>query len=299
MRIQFASLSPQSAKVRKFLKREARETPGHVLPCIAASKCETYDIPKAIAGLTSQGLNFQIMGDGQFAYGKINQADLFVLSNGSVVAWNMEEVELVQKILPLLVSAEVHTYKHRETEDMDYVEDHTPKAAGSGMVGDVIYINGSSSESRLMDKMALSWGLARAAKLSALELATIDLIDEVKIISSEMADGHDTGLRSKDVEKLTGRLLQIRGSLNLYSEITETPDLFWTNSKLESLYNLISRKLDVIPRIEIVNKKLDYVANMVSILRNHLNEKTSVRLEWMIVILIAMEFGFEIVHAVY
>lgn len=82
-------------------------------------------------------------------------------------------------------------------------------------------------------------------------------------------------------------------------------------------YNTISRHLDVRPRIAILNKKLgkleakgkcsldiknfllfelDYANELATMLREHLSEKHSLTLEWMIIILITVEVGFEVVH---
>lgn len=294
----WASTSPQSAKIRKILKRQVPEVPKFVQSCVSASKCAHYNLPQAVSLLTGQGHYSRMLESGDFAHAILDETDVFVLKNGVVVAWNMEEDTVVKKLLPLLRLAELGSFQDVETEDMDYVEEETPQDVRSGMIGDVIYIHGFTAEQRLLDKVAFSSGLARHTKLSALEMSSEKLIKNVEVISKSMAEGTETGLDMKAVERLTGRLLQIRGVLNLYSDITETPDQFWSQPELESLYELVSRKLDVSERIEILNKKLDYVADMVSILRTHLSEKNSVRLEWMIIILITVEVVFEMRHLV-
>lgn len=75
-------------------------------------------------------------------------------------------------------------------------------------------------------------------------------------------------------------------------------DLYWEEPELEQLYSLISRKLDVATRIAILNKKLDYASESINVLKSHLSEEQGVRLEWMIIILIMVEVGFEIFHFV-
>lgn len=272
--------------------------PSELKACTSASKCAHYNLPQAVSLLTGQGHYSRMLESGDFAHAIMDSTDIFVLRNGVVVAWNMEEDSVLRKLLPLLKPAEIGSFTDVETEDMDYVEEKTPDNVRSGMIGDVIYIHGSTTEQRLLDKVAFSSGLARHTKLSALEMSCEKLIKSVEVISKSMAEGTETGLDMKAVERLTGRLLQIRGVLNLYSDITETPDQFWSQPELESLYELVSRKLDVAERIAILNNKLDYVADMVSILRTHLSEKNSVRLEWMIIILITVEVIFEMRHFV-
>jgi uncharacterized Rmd1/YagE family protein len=164
------------------------------------------------------------------------------------------------------------------------------------MIGDVIYIRGETNELRLLDKAAFSSGLARNTKLAALEISLENYISSIKVIGDTLASGGKFTLRGKDVLRITGKLLQIRGQLNLYSELIETPDLYWSEPELESLYTLISRKMDIAPRISILNTKLDYASDIVSILKSQISEEQSTRLEWAIIILIMIEVIIEFIH---
>lgn len=297
-------------------------------PCTTVSTCEKYDLAKVIELLYDQGLrSARILLPAEiahlqypFAAGK--HADVLVLSNGTVAAWGMTEVEALEQIVPVLKGAELRSYKKPESEDMDFIE--TVQAASrvevaseleggegqqlelaeilvsdipkSTMRGDVIIISGSTDTERLLAKAAFSSGLARSTKLAALENSLDNHIESTKTFIDNLASGRELGIQGTKVLRLTGQLLQIRGQLNLYSELIETPDLYWEEPVLESLYTLISRKLDVAPRISILNKKLDYASESINILKSHLSEEHGIRLEWMIIILIMVEVGFEIFH---
>lgn len=63
---------------------------------------------------------------------------------------------------------------------------------------------------------------------------------------------------------------------------------------MEVYFDRISKNLDVRPRIAIFNKKLDYANQIAEVLRSHLHEQHSHKLEWIIIILIGVEIGFEI-----
>jgi required for meiotic nuclear division protein 1 len=95
----------------------------------------------------------------------------------------------------------------------------------------------------------------------------------------------------------TGELLNIRAQLNLYSELTDSlPDLFWDSRHelgLEGYYDLVGRALDVGIRIKVLNEKMDYAQEIASVLRETLSERHNLRLEWGIIILIAIEVVFE------
>lgn len=188
-----------------------------------------------------------------------------------------------------------HSIHESHATVLSDVLSHTPR---STMIGDVIVIRGNNYTSRLLAKAAFSSGLARSTKLANLEDVLDKHITTTKKYIDNLATGRELGIRAKTVLRLTGQLLRIRGHLNLYSELIETPDLYWSEPELEELYMLISKKLDVTPRITILNKKLDYASESLSTLRSHISEENSVRLEWMIIILIMVEVAFEITHFV-
>ena len=96
----------------------------------------------------------------------------------------------------------------------------------------------------------------------------------------------------------TGELLELRGQLNHYSELTDSlPDLFWDSRHdlgLEGYYDQVGKALDVGIRIKTLNQKMDYAQEIASILRETLSHKHSSHLEWIIIVLIAVEIGFEL-----
>ena len=48
-----------------------------------------------------------------------------------------------------------------------------------------------------------------------------------------------------------------------------------------------------------VNEKLQHCTELTDLMRNHLSEKHSLRLEWMIVILITIEVMFELARVIF
>lgn len=285
-----------------------------VKPCTSASTCESYDLGRVMDLMFNEGFrSSRILLPGEMAHiqfpidnGK-HKADVLVLVNGTVVAWGMTELQVLEEFVPLLKKAEIRPYHTAETEDMDYLEEPFNSSSESscssvsqeksGMIGDVIYLRADAKQ-KILDMAAFSSGLARNTKLAALENGMETFIESIKELSDRLATGRKLGVHGKDVLKTTGRLLQIRGQLNLYSELIETPDLYWSEPDLERLYSLVSKKLDISQRIAILNKKLDYASELVGILQSHLSEEQSTRLEWMIIVLITVEVCFEVVHFV-
>lgn len=260
------------------------------------------------------------------------KGDLFVFPSGTVVAWAIPKSMVLKLVKETLYPAARNSYPGElEEEDLDFLED--PNRETSGVKGDTITIgtkprrsqydaetadsqvdgkysaNNPSTESelslnRLRDavlvKVAFSSGLARSTKLAVLE----SLLQENNASNKSVVDMLSRGgrlprSRSLILEK-TGQLLNIRAQLNLYSELTDSlPDLFWDSRselELEKYYDHVGRALDINIRVKEFNEKMNYAQEIANVLREALNERHSVRLEWIIIILIAVEIGFNVLH---
>ncbi len=262
-------------------------------PCTTFTTCESYDFDKI---LENNHLQAQILIPNEILYFKYDKEhDVLILSNGSLVVWGLDESNVEKKILPLLKSYMVSLYPFPESEDMDYVETDQLESS-SYLDEDTIVINSSDSEQQLLDKAAFSSGLSRSTRLAIIENALERHISQTRKMSEHLSMGKKLNLTEKELLKSTGRLFLLRGKLNLYSELIEIPDLYWSEPNLEKIYRQISNNLDISPRISILNKKLDYATDESRALMSTLNEEKSTRLEWIIIYLIMIEVCFEIFH---
>lgn len=233
--------------------------------------------------------------------------DVMVLSNGTIVGWGIDEKQLLEEFVPMIKDSIQEKYKY-ESEEMDWIEletkndikydndEHTNNKVQSYMEGEIMIIQGKSKNKKLLDKTAFAVGLSRSTRLAVLESALEEHILLTRADSENLSKGKKLLTTESDVLKLTGRLFLLRGKLNLYSELIETPDLYWAEPSLEKIYNSISRTLDISPRISILNRKLDYATEEQRALLSVLNEKKGTRLEWVIIILIMVEVCFETFH---
>lgn len=107
-----------------------------------------------------------------------------------------------------------------------------------------------------------------------------------------------------------------RHCINLRSDLLMTPDFYWDRENLEKLYDKTCQFLSINRRVnvsqaatrdpfctaseqkalqafpvvfQVVNEKLEHCTQLTDLMRSHLSEKHSLRLEWMIVILITIE----------
>ncbi|KAL8951404.1 MAG: hypothetical protein Q9222_002625 [Ikaeria aurantiellina] len=239
--------------------------------------------------------------------------DIFIFPSGTVVAWDVPESTMSFLVSQTLTSAAKHPHPDQlEEEDLEYVEDATRDA--STIRGDTIIVGTRASSSSLavepqqqqpldttLTKIAFSSGLARSTKLAVLETLLSTYLASTLSIPRLLSLPHGfTRLpftRSSILRK-TGQLLLLRAQLNLYSELTDSlPDLFWDSKHelgLEGYYDMVGRVLDTNVRIKVLNEKLDYAQEIAQVARQQLSERHGIRLEWIIILLIAVEVGFAI-----
>lgn len=122
--------------------------------------------------------------------------------------------------------------------------------------------------------------------------------ESTRTIPTLLSKGTKLPFNRRFMMQKTGELLELRAQLNHYSELTDSlPDLFWDSRHelgLEGYYDQVGKALDVGVRIKTLNEKMDYAQEIASILRQNMSEKHSIHLEWIIIILIAVEVAFEL-----
>ncbi|KAB8257076.1 hypothetical protein BDV32DRAFT_128124 [Aspergillus pseudonomiae] len=237
--------------------------------------------------------------------------DIFVFPSGTVVAWSLPEgFTSFLATRTLLPAAERPHLDNLETEDLEYVEDS--QRDSSSIKGDTIILgtkpssNGASPQldrqpvDTVLTKVAFSSGLARSTKLAVLETLLSNYFESTRSIPTLLSQGSRLPFTRDFILRKTGQLLSVRAQLNLYSELTDSlPDLFWDSRHelgLEGYYEQVGRALDVGIRIKLLNEKMDYAQEIASVLRERLSETHGLRLEWIIILLIAVEVCFEVLR---
>ncbi|KAL4946150.1 hypothetical protein BDV06DRAFT_183268 [Aspergillus oleicola] len=238
--------------------------------------------------------------------------DIFVFPSGTVVSWALPEgFTSFLATRTLLPAAEGAHVDNLDTEDLEYVED--PQRENSSIYGDTIILGTKPSDVTLdppssvhqsvdtvFTKVAFSSGLARSTKLAVLEGLLSDYFESTRTIPTLLSQGSRLPYTRDFILRKTGQLLSVRAQLNLYSELTDSlPDIFWDSRHelgLEGYYEQVGRALDVGIRIKLLNEKMDYAQEIASVLRERLSETHGLRLEWIIILLIAVEVGFEVLR---
>lgn len=178
----------------------------------------------------------------------------------------------------------------------------------SALVGDYAVIDATASDKeKELDMAAFSLGLIRSLRVSRLEQQVCrkpfiqsTTVGHGLIPNSQVEDANST---LPDIEDLfnekksysahhlnqwMAQALSIGREINL-SLSTETPDMFWEDSRRELLLQTMSYFLDVPKRINVMNRKLNYLRDSIEYAKDSITTATSERLERIIILLIAVE----------
>lgn len=140
-----------------------------------------------------------------------------------------------------------------------------------------------------LDRLAVSHALAQSIKLTVFEAVAQRVIQENEYIPRTLANTGKIPLSRNKLAKLRGTLFSTKNDIILNFGLLDTPEFFWDYPEVEPLYLIISRYLDVTPRITVLNKKMEAIHELLEMLASEQNHKHSSFLEWIIIILIAME----------
>jgi required for meiotic nuclear division protein 1 len=262
-------------------------------------------MPKVLDILRSHGFDIDPDGTGfdaaEVVHARgVNGGDIFVFPSGTIVTWSLPP-DVVTKQL-LLAAEDPHKPALREMEDLEYMMD--PSRETSAMKGDMVVLgtrkedHDGDRQDTTLAKIAFSSGLARSTKLAVLESALTAYFESTRNIPAQLSRGSRLPIGRTFIMKKTGELLSLRAKLNHYSELTDSlPDIFWDSRSelgLEGYYDEVGRALDVNIRIRTLNQKMDYAQEIASVLREMSSEQHNTRLEWIIIVLIAVEVIFEV-----
>lgn len=200
---------------------------------------------------------------------------LFVFDYGVALSWDLEdEQHLLQKLAP------ASAYKISEGFSYRLSSEHKIKISA-----DMLQMNKIDE----LTMLAVSFAIAQSIKLSEFEDELLTRLQQTEHIPTELAKTGRVNMKRKEIAKERGRLFLTKSKIYLHFELLDTPDFFWEYPELEEYYHATRKYLELNSRIEILNRKLNILHEILTILADEQKHKYSSLLEWIIIILIALE----------
>lgn len=258
--------------------------------CTGYCTASAYEIPRLFQTLGKLGpvqlykdtLHFQIREERRV------RGDVFYFSYGAVVFWGFSQEEEKRFLADL---------KEFERDPCSRTEDEFTYIYGDELriEEDEIVLQNKGT----LTKLAVSYGVAQSIKLNVFEDSIFKTYETTKWLPAELAVKGKISLSRKAISRKMGELFIERNTINIHTEILDTPEFFWEHPELEAFYRRIAHYLDVTKRVDVLNRRLNVIHELFEILRNELNHQYSSRLEWTIIILIVIEVVLAVLRDIF
>ena len=190
-----------------------------------------------------------------------------------------EETEFLDKLRPRIYGAITpHEEEWAKIETAREAEEPIP-------VGGPILVKEFSIERLLI----VSDALAKSVVLGRGEREVTNVFDIIEPFASELAKSGKTSKSRTELLKLMGEALLVQHRVSGRVAVGEKPDVLWDRPDLERLYARLEDEYELSERVETLNRKLTVVSDTATTLADIVDTKRSLRLELIVIILIAVE----------
>ncbi|EFY90194.1 sporulation protein rmd1 [Metarhizium acridum] len=215
---------------------------------------------------------------------QVHTPEVFLFDYGVVVIWGMtasQEAKFLKELakfeLEKLAPDDIET----ELFNFYYTREYQAR-----IYNDFITLR---DKNNYMIKLAISHALAQSVKTSLYEELIATTVDTCKDIPAHIALTGKINLSRKQINMQIGDLFILRIAIHLNGSVLDTPELFWVEPQLEPVYQAVRSYLEMDQRVGLLNERLDVIADLLAVLKDQLSHGHGEKLEWIVIILIAME----------
>ena len=134
--------------------------------------------------------------------------------------------------------------------------------------------------------LALSHAFAQSAKLHHFESRAEQRNSNSQYLTTTLAKTGTISLSRNALGKLRGQLFQLRGDIFVHYRLLDAPEFIWSSPAVEHLYFDLSRYLEIKPRIEVLNRKLQSLHDLHEMFADELRHKQTAFFGWLTLMLI-------------
>lgn len=221
--------------------------------------------------------------------------EVYIFSFGAVVFWNFaseqaERLWLAQRLFALQqVCGTCHDPQAVESarDDIEFV------------YGDLFAIRRDVCQLMTREpgeRLAVSFAIAKSSLLSIYEWILQQTIERNSDVPEQLAK-HGTIMMSKvSISKEIGNIFLVKHTVNLDSNLQDTPEEFWDDDRFEPAYVKTCEYFELSKRMNLVNNRLKMLEDLHKVLIEEVQTKHNTLLEWVVIWLIALEVVFELYH---
>ncbi|VEU21250.1 DEKNAAC102162 [Brettanomyces naardenensis] len=149
-------------------------------------------------------------------------------------------------------------------------------------------------------KLTISHAIAQSTKLSMFESKMSIILNSISKLPKLLAlTGRLQNYTTKKLLMKTGRLLQLRGEVNLSSSVLDTPEYFWSiEPGLHPLYVAIREYLEIEQRVEVLNDRGRVFLDFFDIVSDSLAENKMVKITKILILAIGLSVIVSVIEIV-
>ncbi len=175
--------------------------------------------------------------------------------------------------------------KVREREDETAQIEISTEREDQIPAGGPIYVRDLALERLLL----VAYALADSVVLARDEKEVASVFDVIEPFARQLAVSGKTPGGRRTILKLIGEALLVQHRVSGRVAVAEDPDVLWDRPDLSRLYSRLKDEYELKERVESLNRKLSVVSDTARALTDMSDTERSLRLEWLIVGLIAFE----------
>ncbi|MEA2910636.1 MAG: required for meiotic nuclear division protein 1 [Bradyrhizobium sp.] len=190
-----------------------------------------------------------------------------------------EEAEFLERLL-------ARSYGKITPPDEEWAKVQVAKEAEEPIpVGGPILVREFSLERLLL----VADALAKSVVLGHDEREVANVFDTIEPFARELANFGKTSRNRTDLLKLLGNALLVQHRVSGRVAVGDKPDVLWDRPDLERLYARLEDEYELSERADTLSRKLTVIADTANTLADIIDTKRSLRLELIVVFLIAFE----------
>ncbi|MFT7387548.1 MAG: putative Rmd1/YagE family protein [Candidatus Endobugula sp.] len=212
---------------------------------------------------------------------KLQSGEAWLFDYGILVCWNVNESDR-QKLSADISNLIIDSIEGQASEQFSFEVDAEKEFR---IHNDLVVLPNDNK----MIRLALSHAFAQSSKLAFFEDKAQKVIQKNSNLSKLLASTGKIPLSKLNLAKLRGVLFDTSSDISLHFNLLDTPEFFWNYPELEAYYLPLSKYLDLQPRIQILNQKLSTIHELLNMLAAEQHHKHAAFLEWIIIVLIAID----------
>ena len=202
---------------------------------------------------------------------------------GAVVLFNLSDAEQKAFLLDLAPRME-RPLSHPETEDGRIF-------VSAGQAEGVAFDGIAVSDLGLPRLQLVAIVLARSVALQRYETAMAAVFDVIEPLAQRIEREGGAPHVLRQLLQHIGGALSVQAKMIGRVEIQDKPELLWDQPELERLYLRLESEYELRERDTVLERKLALVSHTAETALNLLHNRRMLRVEWYIVVLIAVEIG--------